>query len=88
MYRDQERPMELCLCASCARAFYNISTYRIVRKDYRQREKEMCTFCNYRMGYDYYIFQKQNMPESRNVQNRTMAETERQEYDVACNGTY
>ncbi len=48
--------MELCLCPSCASSFYNMKDRIIRRVDPMQTEKEACTMCSYRTGYDYYIF--------------------------------
>lgn len=55
--------MEICLCPSCASSFYNMKDRVIRRVDPTQTEKERCTMCNYRTGYDYYIFPA---PKSKN----------------------
>ena len=49
-------PMELCLCSRCASQFYNSPNHFIKRVDPFQAEKEPCTYCNYRYGYDFLIF--------------------------------
>ena len=64
--------IELCLCPSCASAFYNIPSYKIIRKNYHQNNKDTCTYCNCRLGYDYIIFEKSNMRNSGNCNNRTL----------------
>lgn len=48
--------MELCLCPICASSFYNMKDRVIRRVNPMQTEKEPCIMCNYRTGYDYYIF--------------------------------
>ena len=49
-------PMEMCLCSRCASQFYNSPNYFIKRVDPFQTKKEPCTYCNYRYGYDFLIF--------------------------------
>ncbi len=64
--------MELCLCATCANSFYSIPTYRIVRKDPYQVDKEPCTYCGIRLGYDFLISKKSNVQKSGKQQIRTL----------------
>ena len=49
----QQRPQMICLCATCANAFYNVPTIRIQRVDRYQLVKDTCTYCGVRNGYDY-----------------------------------
>ena len=49
-------PMEICLCSRCANQFYNSPKHFIKRANPFQTEKEPCTYCNYRYGYDFLIF--------------------------------
>lgn len=51
----QQRPQMICLCATCANAFYNVPTIRIQRVDRYQLVKDTCTYCGVRNGYDYII---------------------------------
>ena len=51
----QQRPQMICLCATCANAFYNVPTIRIKRVDRYQLVKDCCTYCGVRNGYDYII---------------------------------
>ena len=48
--------MELCLCSRCASDFYNMDGYKIKRVDMLQTSKDICTFCSYRRGYDFYVW--------------------------------
>ena len=50
------QPMELCLCSRCASQFYNSPDHYIKRADQFQIEKDLCTFCNHRNGYDFLVF--------------------------------
>ena len=50
-------PMEICLCSRCASQFYNSPNHYIKRVDPYQTVKEPCTYCNYRYGYDFLIFE-------------------------------
>ena len=58
---SKSKGMEICLCPSCASAFYNIPSYRIVRKDPYQTNKDFCTYCSSRLGYDFLVFRKSNV---------------------------
>lgn len=48
--------MELCLCSICASGYYNMPDRRIERVDMFQTDKDVCTLCNYRLGYDFYVW--------------------------------
>ncbi len=50
----------ICLCPVCLNRFFNVGKYRILRADYCQDSKDTCTYCQTRMGYDYYVTRKQN----------------------------
>ena len=43
----------LCLCSACADNFYGSGAYSLRRIDPQQTEKDTCTYCNQRTGYDY-----------------------------------
>ena len=64
--------MELSLCAACANGFYSIPTYRIMRKDPYQVDKEPCTYCGIRLGYDFLISQKSNVQKREKRRIRTL----------------
>lgn len=66
------KEMELCLCRACASAFYNIPSYRIVRKDPYQTEKEVCTYCGIRLGYDFLVSTKANVQKGVRHRIRTL----------------
>ena len=48
----------LCLCNTCADNFHNMGGYILRRADKEQAEKEPCTYCNQRMGFNYEITPK------------------------------
>lgn len=48
----------LCLCSACADNFYGTGAYSLRRIDPQQVEKDTCTYCNQRKGYDYEIIPK------------------------------
>ena len=50
--------MILCLCPTCAREFFYSPEYIIRRVNPLQTEKEYCTYCDVRKGYDYRIIRK------------------------------
>jgi hypothetical protein len=72
MHERRQETLELCLCAPCASAFYNMPSKRIVRKDLYQVEKEPCTYCTRRMGYDFLIFEKSNVQKRKFGRIRTL----------------
>ena len=47
--------LTLCLCSACAENFYGSGAYFLRRVDPVQVEKELCTYCNQRIGFDYEI---------------------------------
>ncbi len=49
----------ICLCPVCLNRFFDVGRYKILRADYCQDSKDTCTYCQIRMGYDYYVTRKQ-----------------------------
>lgn len=49
----------LCLCRNCADNFFETGSYHIRRVDPTAFEKEDCTYCGQRRGYDYIISKKE-----------------------------
>ena len=47
--------MVMTLCRSCVQAFRESGGYFVRRADFRQEEREPCTMCNVRTGYDYEV---------------------------------
>ncbi len=47
--------LEICLCGSCASAFYASPEYSIIRSDPIQVIQDCCCYCCIRRGYDYRI---------------------------------
>lgn len=47
--------MELTLCPSCAKQFYNAHNTSIHRANYYQLERDICSYCGIRTGWDYIV---------------------------------
>ena len=47
--------LTLCLCSTCAENFYGSGAYYLRRVNPIEVEKELCTYCNQRVGFDYEI---------------------------------
>ena len=56
--------IELCLCSNCAAAFYTMPDHGIERVYKYQFDREPCTICNSRYGYDFYVWQLPNVRNS------------------------
>ena len=50
--------LQLCLCSTCADNFYSTGAYILQRIDKGQTEKDVCTYCTQRMGFDYEVIPK------------------------------
>lgn len=48
----------LCLCSTCANNFYGSGAFALRRVDPAQTEKDTCTYCNSRKGFDYEVIPK------------------------------
>lgn len=48
----------LCLCSTCLKNYYNTGAYIVRRINPDTTEKDTCTYCNQRRGYDYSITPK------------------------------
>lgn len=48
----------LCLCRTCAENFYGSGAFVLRRVNSEQTEKDTCTYCNSRKGFDYEITRK------------------------------
>lgn len=48
----------LCLCRTCAENFYGSGAFVLQRVNADQTEKDTCTYCNSRKGFDYEITRK------------------------------
>ena len=55
---ERATPILITLCGSCAAQFYSVSRYRLQRADRDQVNKEECTYCGCRTGYDYLLYPK------------------------------
>lgn len=47
--------LTLCLCSACAENFYGSGAYYLRRVNPMEVKKELCTYCNQRVGFDYEI---------------------------------
>ncbi|MBE6780481.1 MAG: hypothetical protein E7545_05835 [Ruminococcaceae bacterium] len=63
--------IEICLCSRCASTFYSMPDHGIDRVYKYQFFLEPCIICKERCGYDFYVWQLQNI---RNEKNRTFEE--------------
>ena len=55
---ERSKPILITLCCSCASQFYYTNRYRMRRADRNQINKEECTYCGCRTGYDYLLYPK------------------------------
>ena len=56
----EEMPENLimCLCPTCANNFYGTGSYYLRRINANSTEKDICTYCGQRRGFDYEVVQK------------------------------
>ena len=45
----------MTLCGKCEQDFVDSDAFDVERADYNQRDKCICTFCNVRTGFDFYV---------------------------------
>ena len=69
----------LCLCGRCASTYYSMNDHGITRVDINQTEKDVCTLCGYRLGYDFYVWPKSNVEKETPARIRTFVEDNRDE---------
>lgn len=50
----------LCLCGTCVRNYRDTDVYIVRRIDPHATQKDTCTYCGQRRGYDYEVIPKQN----------------------------
>lgn len=55
---ERSKPILITLCCSCAAQFYYTNRYRMRRAERNQINKEECTYCGCRTGYDYLLYPK------------------------------
>ena len=56
----EEMPENLimCLCPTCANNFYGTGSYFLRRVNTDSSEKDICTYCGQRRGFDYEVVQR------------------------------
>ena len=52
------KAMTLCLCPTCVENFFSTGAYYLKRIDPYKTEKDTCTYCNQRRGFDYFVGKK------------------------------
>jgi hypothetical protein len=45
----------ICLCRTCRNEFMDTKGFYIRRANHKQNVKDVCTYCQTRRGYDYYV---------------------------------
>ena len=58
---DFHDDMIMCLCPKCRSMFFSTPGYVIKRVDKEQVAKDTCTYCNVRLGFDYYVCDTQSL---------------------------
>ncbi len=61
MNTHKQDTIELSLCPVCASQFYQSNKHTIRRSRPLQTEKELCTYCGLRYGWDFQIIRKQKV---------------------------
>lgn len=56
--KSRKKTFEACLCPTCLNNFFETHNYIIRRIDKFQTEKDTCTYCQQRLGYDYRIIDR------------------------------
>lgn len=54
------RSLIMCLCPSCAHNFYGAGSYYLRKLRTSKSEKDVCTYCGQRIGFDYEVVPKKN----------------------------
>ena len=50
----------MCLCPACANNFYGTGSYYLKRVNPAQQERDICTYCNQRPGFDYEVVRRKD----------------------------
>lgn len=59
LLRPTSNALVMSLCGVCAGNFRDTGAYFLCRVDPKQRDKETCTFCSRRQGYDFVVVKKE-----------------------------
>lgn len=57
LIKPPQQNLVLCLCKPCADNFHIDGKYDLVRIS-ENEERDICTYCNHRMGYEYVLLPK------------------------------
>ena len=63
--KSRKKTFEACLCPTCLSNFFETHNYIIHRIDKFQTEKDVCTYCQQRLGYDYRIIDRKEKDDSQ-----------------------
>ena len=58
LIEPEPQKLTLCLCGTCANNFYGTGAFVLKRVDPDAVEKDTCTYCGQRRGYDYTVMKK------------------------------
>ena len=61
---QEKHSIELTLCPSCVRQFYNTRNFYVCRVNQYQQERDKCSYCGIRSGWDYIV---STMPAKRHT---------------------
>ena len=53
----------MCLCPACANNFYGTGSYYLRRVHPGRVEKDICTYCGQRPGFDYEVIKRKQEAE-------------------------
>ena len=62
--------LRLCLCSTCAENFYSSGAYFLRRVNPIKVEKDLCTYCNQRAGYDYEVSKRNKTKSQKNADDK------------------
>lgn len=58
LVQKTKHSLTMCLCSTCAENFRSTGAYSLQRVNTKQAEKDTCTYCNQRMGFDYEVIRR------------------------------
>ncbi len=58
LIEPEPQKLTLCLCSTCANSFYGTGAYSLKRVNPYATEKDSCTYCGKRQGYDYEVVRR------------------------------
>ena len=58
LIEETSKNLIMCLCPACANNFYGTGSYYLRRVHPGRVEKDICTYCGQRPGFDYEVVKK------------------------------